>query len=235
MIIAHRGASKEKPENTIAAINHAIMLGAQFVEIDVRLSKEGIPIVLHDPSPARMTGKKNTSPIRKLLLPQIKTIDISGHKIPTLEEVLNLTWENTGLMIEIKQGVKDLKMLVDAIFHVFENIKNLPQIIIGSFSLDIMHTVKNHPNMKKFNIDMIGIIEKRQMIFPFLELDMKRLALWHKLIKPENINEIQKKVDIWAFTVDSPETAKQLISLGISGIISNDPKTMIENLTFPLK
>lgn len=235
MIIAHRGASKEEPENTLVSIKRAIEIGAQFVEIDVRLSKDDIPVVLHDPSPARMIGVKESTPIRQLTLSEIKAINIAGQKIPTLEEILNLAWKNTGLMIEIKQGIRDVKMLVNAVLHEIEKVKNPPPIIIGSFSLEIMEAVKNHPSRHQLGIDMIGIIEKQKMISPFLHLGMKHLALWHRLIKPENIAEILKNnIKIWSFTVDNPEMAKFLISLGINGIISNNPRLMLKYRAFSL-
>jgi glycerophosphoryl diester phosphodiesterase len=230
LIIAHRGASAEAPENTLAAIRRAIALNAHYVEIDVRLSKEGIPVVLHDPSAARMIGDKNTLPVRQLTLSQIKKIAIgqrfgnafAEEKIPTLQEVLGLDWKNTGLMIEIKKSIRDPKVLVDAVFRVLSQIKKpLPKMSIGSFSLDIVKEVQKQSHLLN-SVEVIGIVEKPNMIAPFIKQKVKRLALWYKLIKEENM-------EIWTFTVDDLEIAKFLISLDINGIISNNPRMMMKN------
>lgn len=237
LIIAHRGASAEAPENTLAAIQRAIDLNSHYVEIDVRLSKEGIPVVLHDPSAARMTGDQNTIPIRQLTLSQIKKIAVGQHfgtafaeeKIPTLQEVLSLDWKNTGLMIEIKKSVRDPKILVDAVFQVLSQIKKPPsKMSIGSFSLDIVKELQKQSQL--FSVEVIGIVEKPDMIAPFLKQKVKRLALWYKLINWDLVHTLKEEnMEIWTFTVDDLEVAKFLISLNINGIISNNPRMMMEN------
>lgn len=244
LVIAHRGASVEAPENTMAAIRRAIALNADYVEIDVRLSKEGIPIVLHDPSTARMTGEKNTLPVRQLTLPQIKEIAIgqrfgkvfAEEKIPTLMEVLSLDWKNTGLMIEIKKSVKNPQVIVDAVFQVLTHVKQpLPSLSIGSFSIDIVKEVQKQSNRLNPLPEIIGIVEKPEMVALFMKQQVKRLALWYRLINWDLVRSLkEKKMEIWTFTVDDLEVAKFLISLGINGIISNDPKKMMESQIFHL-
>ncbi|HEV8052261.1 MAG TPA: glycerophosphodiester phosphodiesterase family protein [Parachlamydiaceae bacterium] len=243
-IIAHRGGAKEVPENTMAALKWALDLKVDCIEIDVRLSKEGIPVVLHDPSAARMIGALKSPQINRLTLSQIQEFDVGllfgnayfGEKIPTLLDVLNLNWKKTGLMIEIKKGKQRAKVLVDAVFDVLASVKmNLPLIIIGSFSVEVVKEIQNHPLLAELNIEVIGIVEKPEMIPRFLELDIKRLALWYKIITPSLIQPILKKnIDIWSFTVDDIKIAQFLISLGINGIISNVPKMMLKSGIFYL-
>lgn len=238
-IIAHRGASKEAPENTIASINRALDLGANFIEIDVRLSKDRIPVVIHDPSPARMIGVKSAPAVNQMTLAEIQQFDIGklfgkafiGEKIPTLLDVLNLNWKKTGLMIEIKKSVQQPKVVVKAVFEVLAQTSlPLPFIIIGSFSPEIISEAKNSLDQINQPIELIGIAEKPDMIDAFIELDIKRLALWYKLISPELINYLEENgIDIWSFTIDDLKTAQFLISLGVNGIISNDPQAMIES------
>lgn len=243
-LIAHRGASKEAPENTLAAFNRALSLGVDWIEIDVRLSKDKVPIVLHDDSAERMSGTKHATPIDQLTLAEIKQIDV-GHlfdktfteeKIPTLSEVLSLNWNQTNLMIEIKECPQDPKTLVDAVFREVTKIKTpLPSIVFGSFSLDILKEVQQHLSQTKMPFQMIGIIEEPQMIDLFLNYGLKRLALWYKLLHPELIQNLKSKdIDVWTFTVDDLNIAQFLISLGVNGIISNVPKMMMESQVFRL-
>lgn len=244
LIIAHRGGAKEVPENTIAALKWALDLKVDCIEIDVRLSKEGIPVVLHDPSAARTIGIDKSPEISTLTVPQIQKFDVGksfgnaylGEKIPTLLDVLHLNWGKTGLMIEIKKSRHAAKVLVDAVFvALLKAEKPLPAIVIGSFSVDIMHEVKKHPQRKELNIGMIGIVEKPDMITHFVKLDIPRLALWYKIITPSLIQPtLKKNIDIWSFTVDDIKIAEFLISLGIKGIISNVPKMMLQSHIFNL-
>lgn len=244
LIIAHRGASKEAPENTLAAIKRGLALKADYIEIDVRLSKDGIPIVLHDPSASRMIGVKGSPPIRQLTLDQIKQIGIgkrfgrafADEKIPTLAEVLDLNWAATGLMIEIKKSVRDPKILVDAVFGVLASIKKpLPRIFMGSFDLEIIQQVQKQVQLLNSPIKVIGIIEKKEMITRFIEQKIQHLALWYKLMNWELAYFLrEKKIPVWTFTVDDLKVAKFLISLGINGIISNDPKMLQESEIFRL-
>lgn len=244
LIIAHRGGAKEAPENTIAALKWALDLKVGCIEIDVRLSKEGIPVVLHDPSAARMLGIDKSPEICSLTLSQIQKFDVGrsfgdayiGEKIPTLLDVLDLNWGKTGLMIEIKKSRHAAKVLVEAVFNALLKAKKpLPPIMIGSFSVDVMREVKKHPQRKELNIGMIGIVEKPDMIEHFIKLDIPRLALWYKIITPSLIQPVlNKNIDIWSFTVDDIKVAEFLISLGINGIISNVPKLMLQRNIFNL-
>lgn len=238
-IIAHRGASKEAPENTLSAIKRAIALKVDYVEIDVRLSKDGIPLVIHDSSVARMTGIKDYPSIPHLTFSQIQQIDVGqrfgksfqGEKIPSLSEVLSLDWKQTKLMLEIKKCPQKEDVLVKAIFNILSEMKTLPSIIMGSFSVEIIQEVQQQLKHSLIPIETIGIVEKHEMLTPFIELKMNHIAIWYKLITPYLVQDLtDKKIDLWTFTVDDVNVAKFLISLGVKGIISNDPKTMIEHM-----
>ena len=246
-IIAHRGASKEAPENTLASIELALSLEVDYIEIDVHLSKDGIPIVIHDPSAARMLGIKKSPEVSHLTLKEIQQLDVGssfqkafiGEKIPSLQEVLNLEWNKTGLMLEIKKSSYPTNILVKKIFDVvFKANKPLTSILIGSFSLEIVKEVKRHLSKTDLPIEIIGIVEKHSMIEPFIKENVKRLAIWHQLIsKKAGLLSFLKKqeIDVWSFTVDDLTLAKFLISLGVNGIISNDPRMMMESKIFYLQ
>jgi len=99
--IAHRGASAYEPENTLRAFERAIEMGATMLELDVYLSQDGHPVVVHDADPAR-TGNSNGQ-IRDMTLEQIKGFDASqGEQVPTLSEAIELTRGRAELYIELK-------------------------------------------------------------------------------------------------------------------------------------
>lgn len=236
-IIAHRGASIEAPENTLASIKRALALKSHYVEVDVRLSKEGIPMLLHDDSAARMIGTSYAPFIHDLTLSEIQTIDIGqffnplfvGEQIPTLAQALQLDWGQTGLMLEIKECPQQPDIIVKEVFQVLAQASSLPSpLIIGSFSPSIIHEVQKHQHRLSSLIRIIGIIEESEMLVPFLKQEIPSLALWHPLITAELMHSLHSQnFDVWAFTIDDLPMAKSLASLGISGIISNDPQTML--------
>ncbi|MDI9413653.1 MAG: glycerophosphodiester phosphodiesterase family protein [Bacillota bacterium] len=107
-VIAHRGASSLAPENTLAAINKAIELNADLIEIDVHLTRDGHPVVIHDKTVGRTTS--GSGKVSRLSLTQLKQLDagswfgehFKGEKIPTLEEVLLICQNRIPLLVELK-------------------------------------------------------------------------------------------------------------------------------------
>lgn len=105
-VVAHRGASSELPENTVAAFREAARVGADMVELDVRLTADEVPVVLHDPDLGRTTDR--SGPVHELTLAEVKRADASGgrgprQEVPTLAEVFELLrGTRTGVDAEIK-------------------------------------------------------------------------------------------------------------------------------------
>ncbi len=131
LIIGHRGARSKGPENTLIAIAQG-MECADFVEIDVHVSKDNELVVIHDSSLERTTKFKGL--VKDLTLEQLKELDTGkGEKIPTLKEVLDLVRGN-GLIIEIKETGSEEKICAVIKERGFEN------IMVVSFS---PHAIKN--------------------------------------------------------------------------------------------
>lgn len=117
-IIAHRGASADAPENTLAAIRLAWQQGADAVEIDVQLTADGQLVAIHDETLLRTGGVD--WPVKDRTLAELKTLDVgswksplfAGEQIPTLAEVLDIVPSGKRLFIEMKCGVEALPELV---------------------------------------------------------------------------------------------------------------------------
>lgn len=227
-LIAHRGASKEAPENTLAAMQIALDLGVDYIEFDVQLSKDGIPVVIHDAVLGRTTPKVANKRVVDLDLETLQSYDagswfgapFAGQKIPSLKEVLALNRGTTGLMIEVKKGHGDIKTLVAGIASCF-NQASLSNILLGSFSIAIMDEMKKQIP----NCSLIGIVEDYNKLPLMRELKLNRIALWYKLLNPalvQSLHEEGKKV--WTFTVDDPRVVEFLVSIGVDGIITNNPR-----------
>ena len=106
LVVAHRGASALEPENTLVSFESAARAGADVVELDVRLTGDGVPVILHDPDVAATTD--GTGFVHEMTLGQVKSLDASGgrgdrQEIPTLAEALDLlAGHGTAVNLEIK-------------------------------------------------------------------------------------------------------------------------------------
>jgi glycerophosphoryl diester phosphodiesterase len=227
-IIAHRGASIESPENTLASIKKAIDLKVDYIEIDVHLSKDHVPVVIHDDTIDRTTSSKEKLLITDLNLNEIKQLDagswydpsFKGEIIPTLKEVLDLDFKESSLMIEIKKSPYPAHLVAKQILNVIENAKPFKSLILGSFEPDLLHAVHTlNPSM-----DLIYIVDDVSHINKF---QGNRLAIWEKILSQQIIDQLAKnQKEIWTFTIDSQKRVDELNHLAVTGIITNNPRLM---------
>ncbi len=225
-VIAHRGASLEEPENTLKAIKRALEIGVDWIEIDVQLSSDGVPVVIHDETLCRTTNAEKGLRIRSLESNQVKVYDAGAWfhgmstevRVPTLDEVLKLDFGSTGLMIEIKDDIKH--DLSHAVFSLLGEC-SLKDLVIGSFSaesLSFFH--KKYPRY-----ELIGILDNLDKLVEFSSLEIDHLAIDHELLNEKQACALTKRYsEVWAFAVDQEDRVRQLIELGVNGIITNDPK-----------
>jgi glycerophosphoryl diester phosphodiesterase len=100
-VVAHRGGIEKYPENTVAAISYAVELGVDVVEVDVRPTKDGELILLHDPDFERVAGVKARP--EELTMEEIGKIKIDAQPVATLEEALRVIGGKCALFVEIKE------------------------------------------------------------------------------------------------------------------------------------
>ncbi len=214
MIIAHRGASAEQPENTLAAFQRAIEVGAHCLELDVHLSRDGIPICRHD----ALVGP-NCTLLADLSVKEIKALP-GMNVVPTLEQVLNLDRRDVQLFIELKGlGCRSPKRLVEAVVdlvHHFEGFGH-SRPFLGSFSIWILREIAARWPQDH----IIGLAEYESELDPLHEVGIGVLGLENKLATPKRLAEAHQP--IWVWTVDDTARAVQLLQQGASGIITNNP------------
>lgn len=220
-IIAHRGASAHAPENTIAAFRLALEEGADGIELDVMLSKDGHLVVIHDDAVDRTTDGKGF--VRDMTLDELKSLDAGeGQSIPTLEEVfeefggrfiINVELKNyssifDGLPIEAAKMVKKHQLGESVIVSSF-NPFNLPRFHKRMPEVDL--GLLTQPNAAK---KWVWRLFKYDALHPhFSDVDQVLVASLHRR---------NRKVNVW--TVDDPSEIKRLAALKVDSIITNDPK-----------
>ena len=139
LVVAHRGASVEAPENTIAAFERAVAVGADAVEFDVRITADGAAVVMHDPDVARTTGGHGLC--CELTLAELTSLRVGGsHTVPTLAEALRALTGRVGVDIEIKNipGEPDFEpdrqRGVDAVVATLDEVGFSGPVLVTSFN-----------------------------------------------------------------------------------------------------
>jgi len=223
LVISHAACGGHAPENTLAGICEALRLGAGAIEIDVRTSADGVPVLMHDLAVDRTTN--GTGEVAKLSLQQLRALDAGGEPVPTLAEVLTLTISEALLVIEIKQpGIED------NIVRVVHESEALNDVMVWSFFPQALASMRQvEPRIPG------GLLVSSEMLPRWPE--MRESALRHGLqavsVFYTGINE-QLVVDcqrsglaLYAWTADSKRDIARLIELGVDGICTNFPDKAI--------
>ena len=247
-IIAHRGASHLAPENTLASVELAWKRGADAVEIDIWLTKDGRIVAIHDEDTERTTGQKwaiadhTLAELRSLDAGTWKDASFAGEPIPILEEILASIPDGKRLFVEIKCKREVLPGLRRALIASGK----LPrQIVVIAFDLEIatewkvlMPEVKTYwlhgRSPKRDEVTNI-IIEGRidELIEKCRAADLDGLDLAHDSELTEEIVDqihgLGLKLYVW--TVNSPADAVRAVNLGVDGITTDRPGWLREQLS----
>ncbi len=224
VFVAHRGGIVPGyPENTLVAFHKAIEHGAQAIEIDLRGTKDGAIVIMHDETVDRTTNGHGK--VTDLTLAELKALDTGdGERIPTYEEVLQLV-EGTGvtLLLDIKESELLDKRLVVRLTEKHNAILN---VIVGARNLEDLSTFK----ALNMNLRTLGFIPSAEDAEPFVKAGVDIIRLWPKWIYSDH--DLIKKVKsfnkpIWTTAADAkPDELKRLIKLGVNGILSDFPEVM---------
>lgn len=230
-IIAHRGASSYAPENTLPAFEKAIKQEADAIELDVRLTKDNVPVVCHDATINRTSNGKGY--IHQLTVDELKKFDFGCKfsnkfkhvKIPTLEEVLTLLQDYPiTLHIEIKNGPIIPKNLERKILELIYRYDFENRVVYSSFDhVSLQRLSKLDPQAK------IGLLFHINLINLFQYVDQTGLNIHsihpnHFYVTEEMISEAKERnIDVNIYTVNNKKMAQTYKKMGVDGLITNDP------------
>jgi glycerophosphoryl diester phosphodiesterase len=245
LIIAHRGASHDAPENTLSAFRLAMEQGADGFEADFYLTSDGRIITFHDKDTERITGEKLVvadTPFEKLRALDVgswKGEQWKGEQMPTMEEVFALVPEGKKIFIELKSGAE----IVEPMAKVIERSNLAPdQITIISFHEQAVAASKKRlPHLKAY---WLCGFKKKKGAKPPPTVDeviatLRRTgadALDAEAV-PKRVNEAFVKRlraagydELHVWTVDDPKIAHYYRKLGVSSITTNRPAFLREQL-----
>lgn len=224
MMIAHRGASHLAPENTVASANLAWEIGADAVELDVHLSKDGRVMVNHDKTTKRTSGENyliketGSSVLRKLDVGSWKGPKYAGEKIPFLSEMIATVPKGKTLVVEIKCGPEVIPAMKKAV----EESGKQSQVVFIAFGWKTILAVKKQfPDNACYWLSAIGVGLKNRMQ-QAAELGLDGVDLKSGLVKKDVMDLAnQLGLDVLCWTVDDATEAKRLADLGVQGITTN--------------
>ena len=222
-VVAHRGAAGAAPENTLAAVRHAIEDGTDWVEIDVQETVDGEVVVIHDSDFMKLAG--NRLKVWDGTLAQVQDIDVgswfapefSAERVPTLAEVLAEVRGRARLVIELKYYGHD-QQLEQRVVDIVEQADMVDAVAIMSLKYDGIQKIRKlRPGWT------IGLLSAKS-IGNLASLDTDFLAVNTGMATTRFVKRAQdsgKQVYVW--TVNDPVTMSRMISLGVNGIITDEP------------
>ena len=239
-IVAHRGASGDAPENTLAAIRLAAEHGASWIEIDVNISADGTPVLFHDDGLQRCSNGKGL--VIEHSLQTLQSLDcgswfsdtFAGEKIATLEQCLQLAEEcGLGINLEIKPCSGWEIPTTDSIAELLNNKNKLPPMVISSFShIAMQRAAKLLPQLSRSCLYLVAPPNWQSLV---KEVNADNIHLYaNSLLTEEKVAQYKSQgLGVYCYTVNTTDDAKALFVKGIDGVFTNYPRTLTEQLDLP--
>lgn len=236
---AHRGASAYAPENTAPSFQLAVQMGADGVENDIRLTKDGVYVLSHDSNISRMSNGKGE--IGELTYEELLQYDFGvktgaqfkGTKIPTLEEFLEIVKDMNIVNIEMKPFAphEDKSYAFTYLYNALVKYGCVSRTIISSFDHTALKELKEaHPDLRTALLYGHGMTAQETVAF---------VRSFHADIIHPQLGAVDKKIvdtcrengiDVNVWTVDSKHDIKRAMELGVTGIITNVPDRVLAML-----
>lgn len=243
--VAHRGASVRAPENTLAAIRRAAVLGADAVEVDLQRTRDGALVLLHDATLVRTTNAPTRFPelapwsVDRLTLQQVQRLDagawkgasFAGERVPTLHETLVTVMATPGLrlLLELKLPERHPGIVADLARELAQASTcgsfDLGRLVVQSFDIAAMRELKaRRPDL---SVGLLG--------HPARE-NLPALGTWASQVNPHHATLDASYVDAvhahgmrcHTWTVDRPVAMRRVVRAGVDGVITNRPDVFLQ-------
>ncbi len=234
MIVAHRGASKDAPENTLEAFRLAWLQNADAIEGDFRLTKDDQIVCMHDENTLRTCGEKlivSESSYSELcrLDASFQFDNIPSQSVPLLSDVFKIVPDNKAVYIEVKCGPEIVPALITAIIN--SNLRK-EQISIIVFDTSVIKALKSVAPHIKANLlyDVALPVDSSELLDRLKNTKADGLGS-NNMNSKELIDVItQAGFEYHSWTVDDYKTAKKLLEWGVNSITTNRPGYLKQQL-----
>ena len=227
--IAHRGASTRAPENTLAAFAEAARIGVDAIELDVHLSADGVPVVIHDDTVDRTTDGRG--PVAGLTFSALRALDAGawfarrfrGERLPGLDETLDWASGRVGLNVELKAAAAPrLEALTPAVARSIRRSRFNGFLVLSSFEAEALRGAR--AALPKAALGLLASRTARQMVPLHRAL---RLHAFHPHVRIAGRRNIDAAHDlgleVYVWPVNDPTLLRRLVERGADGLMSDDP------------
>ncbi len=229
--VAHRGASGLAPENTIVAFEKAVELGADALELDLHLTRDGELVVIHDETLDRTTDGRG--PVHERSLDELKRLDagrwfgqaFAGQRIPTLTEVLDRFAGTLPLALELKAGSAVFPGIEEAVVAALRRHSAVEQVAVASFDHFALLRLKEIEPALRTGMLMVG----RPVSVPAIAhaCRAEAVALEASFVTETEVGACRAAgLQLLAWVVNEPRRMRHLLALGVDGIITDRPDLM---------
>ena len=225
LVIAHRGASGELPENTLPAYERAIELGADMIEIDLHLTRDGGIAVVHDAGLERIGGRGE---VGDATLGELRALDAGGGaRVPSLEEVLDAFGSRIPFNLEIKCSERgpyaDLERRT---LEAVERRGLLGRTLFSCFEDPVLARLRALAPEARLAL-LISPRSQERALARARELGAEALNPWYGLADRERVEAAHAAgLAVYPYTVDDPARMRDLLGLGVDGLFTNHPERM---------
>lgn len=231
LVIGHAGAGHEAPENTLAGARACLAARADAMEIDVQLSADGVPLLIHDSTADRTTDLRG--PVRSLTVAQLQAADAgAGEPVPTLDQVLDLVAGKLTVMCELKVDSDHPAVdtaLVDAVLATVRKHGAETWTAMHCFHADTVRYAREQaPQVSAAIIaesqDAPGF---EKYLAAVLRRNAQALSLEYRCITREYVLRAKRRqLSLWCWTPDRESDWRRLLACGVDGIITNAPNRL---------
>jgi glycerophosphoryl diester phosphodiesterase len=231
-ILGHRGRpGPDTPENTVAAVEAALADGAEGVEVDVRLTADGVAVCFHDPGLQRMAGVARG--VRSLTLAELAAVRVNGHVVPTVAEVLACLRGRGRLVLDLKPEQRPRALLAAVGVALASAALPLPAVVLSSFDGSVLAAAAAAAPALERAVILTGAEPHSQVLAQAVARGDVALHVPARTIfgAPELVAAAHRHglaVRVW--TVNRPVDARLLRVLGVDAIITDVPAELRASL-----
>ena len=246
LVFAHRGGAKLAPENTLVAFANGLSYGADGLELDVHLSRDGVPVVIHDATLERTTGGRG--PVGALTAAELAAVDAGakfgaddgypfrerGHGVPTLVSVFE-RHPATRVIVEMKHGTA---ALARAVVDVVRRMNAAARVCLGSFqheAVDAARTLAPEIATSASEPEARWTLHRSWIRWPWVPrrpyaaFQVPERAGRLRVVTPAFLRQVHREgqvVQVWV--VDSETDSERLLNWGVDGLISDRPDVTVD-------
>lgn len=234
LVIGHRGANRQAPENTLEAFELAVQQGADGVELDVRLTADDHMVIVHDRTLERLTNGQDSRAIEDVAFAELSRLDLRKSSVPELGAVVSWAAGNDVLVnVELKHDVRNQTALITRVLEAFDTAPRVvPRLLLSCFDARVVWAlVRRVPS-----VPVAWILHDR----PF---GPRRLHGWKRLgavaVHPEHRLCTEHRMSVWnqegawvgPWVVNAPTEAVALAAQGVNAVFTDEPAIVLRALS----